>query len=103
MLAYSRKWVHLLRSQIPLPMFWHSQQCSSGLLHAKHVLAFCPPETQPLLRYHSGNSPMPATWINTERRKHSESASVFTRCLILSASFSFCKNLGCFTMRQYPL
>src|SRR6266480_1245887 len=53
--VYSRKWEQLGRNQIPLLRSWHNLQCNSGLLLAKHVLVFLPPEVLPSLNCRSNS------------------------------------------------
>src|SRR6266568_8907172 len=57
--VYSRKWEQLGRNQIPLLMSWHNLQCNSGLLLAKHVWVFFPPEVLPSLSYRSNSLLLP--------------------------------------------
>src|SRR2546426_338388 len=55
MLVYSKKWEQLRRNRIRLRMSWPNLPCSSGLLLAKHVLVFLPPEVQPSLNCRSNS------------------------------------------------
>src|SRR5438876_1002689 len=99
--VYSRKWEQLGRNQIPLLMSWHNLQCNSGLLLAKLVWVFFPPEVLPSLSYRSNSLLLPLrTSIRYCRRIGFSSLDTYALKLRRMLVFEFANNI---LMWFYPV